>query len=126
MMRILRSLGLAGAILLGAFAGMLTVPGMPLPSALAQGTSDITFDVETWTRLVERAENTISRGVASDSAFMDLRQELVAWRSDFEAAKSTNAARIRTVEAQIEALGPPPGEGASEPDAVAGVRADLN
>jgi small-conductance mechanosensitive channel len=125
-MRILRSLGLAGAILLGAFAGMLTVPGMPLPSALAQGTSDITFNVETWTRLVERAENTISRGVASDSAFMDLRQELVAWRSDFDAAKSTNAARIRTVEAQIEALGPPPGEGASEPDAVAGVRADLN
>jgi len=125
-MRILRSLGLAGAILLGAFVGMLTVPGLPVPSAHAQGTSDVTFDVEAWTRLVERAENTIARGVASDSAFIDLRRELVTWRSIFEAAQSTNAARIRTVQAQIAALGPPPGEGASEPDAIAAVRTDLN
>jgi small-conductance mechanosensitive channel len=76
--------------------------------------------------MVQRAEDTISRGAASDAAFEELRRELVRWRNIFEEAQSINASRIRTIEAQIAALGPAPGEGETEPEAVAELRRDLN
>lgn len=83
-------------------------------------------DYESWLVVVERAEDTIDAAEASDAALEDLRRELIEWRSIFQQAQSINASRIRSLEAQIAALGPPPAEGESEPASVAELRRDLN
>ncbi|MGI1661445.1 DUF3772 domain-containing protein [Palleronia sp. KMU-117] len=83
-------------------------------------------DFETWLATVGRAEDTIARGLASDAAFETLRRELVDWRSQFETARSVNDTRVRTVQAEIAALGPPPAEGETEPASVAILRDTLN
>lgn len=83
-------------------------------------------DYEAWLVLVERAEDTIDVAEASDAALESLRRELIEWRNIFQQAQSINASRIRSVEAQIAALGPPPAEGESEPASVAELRHDLN
>ncbi|PZX13646.1 small-conductance mechanosensitive channel [Palleronia aestuarii] len=41
-----------------------------------------------------------------------LRSRLAEWRATFLTAQDTNSSRIATIESQIEALGPVPGEGA--------------
>ena len=109
-------------------AALLWIAGpvlLVLPSAVhAQEAASPEF--AQWLSTVERAENTIARGQASDAAFETLRRELVEWRSQFEAGRSVNDTRIRTVQAEIEALGPPPAEGATEAPAVAQLRTTLN
>jgi small-conductance mechanosensitive channel len=79
-----------------------------------------------WLSTVDRAEDTIARGQASDAAFETLRRELVDWRSQFQTGRSVNETRIRTVQAEIAALGPPPAEGVTEAPAVAQLRTTLN
>jgi potassium efflux system protein len=49
----------------------------------------------------------------------------VGWREQFLAAQNSDSARIGTLEAQIEALGPVPEDGSAEPDAIAERRASL-
>ena len=93
-------------------------------SAQAQETAPI--DYEAWQTLAKRAEEATQTARASDEEFASLRAELVAWRDRFTRAQSTNAARIRTLREQIEALGPPPAEGATETEEIATRRAELN
>jgi small-conductance mechanosensitive channel len=117
---------LAPVVLVLAALLWIAGPVLPLkPSALhAQEAASPEF--AQWLSTVDRAEDTIARGQASDAAFETLRRELVDWRSQFEEGRRVNNTRIRTVQAEIEALGPPPAEGATEAPAVAQLRTTLN
>lgn len=78
-----------------------------------------------WFILVDRAEETIANGRASDDALFALRSELDDWRNRLSQAREVNDTRIRTVSAQIDALGDPPAEGESESASVAELRSAL-
>lgn len=83
-------------------------------------------DSDAFAALVDRAELTISRDRASDRALRDLRDELNSWRSALDEARSTNRLSIGAVLSQLDRLGPPPGEGETEPQSIAVVRSELN
>ncbi|RBI85811.1 DUF3772 domain-containing protein [Rhodosalinus halophilus] len=93
-------------------------------AALAQTTAEPP-DYEEWGRIAERAEQVVERGQASEDALEQLRAQIAQWRDRFLAAQSQNATRIQTLENQLEALGPPPEEGAEEPPEIAERRAEL-
>ncbi|SLN20886.1 putative MscS family protein.1 precursor [Pseudoruegeria aquimaris] len=82
-------------------------------------------DYAAWQATVERAQEAIENDRASDSAMEELRRQIVQWREVFEDATGVNAARIRTLQAQIDALGPLP-ESGEEPANIAARRAELN
>jgi len=80
---------------------------------------------ETWQRTAQRAERVLDAKRASNGALESLRLELTNYRQQFLDAGSQNADRIRTLKAQIEALGAPPEDGDSEPDNIAKLREEL-
>jgi potassium-dependent mechanosensitive channel len=97
-----------------------------LSGAFAAFAQDISApDYDAWTGTANRAELVIDAERASDPAFETLRQQLVEWRARFQDATGLNAARIETLRAQIEALGPIPEDGTSEPAEISRQRADL-
>ena len=83
-------------------------------------------DYSDWQRVATRIESSVQSDIASSFALERLRNEASDWRDEFLAAQSLNGARISTVQAQIAALGEPPAEGESEPDAIASRREVLN
>ncbi|WP_071675411.1 DUF3772 domain-containing protein [Nioella nitratireducens] len=98
---------------------------MAVPAVAQDSTAPATLDYTQWTSLADRAESVIDSGGASDPAYETLRAQLVNWREQFRAATGTNSARVETLRAQIEALGPAPADGQSEPAEIASQRADL-
>lgn len=80
-------------------------------------------DFSAWGRLADRVERALDAGRASDHVMQQLRAELADWRSGFLAAQGENDIRINTLTTQISTLGPPPGEGGSEP-AILTIRRD--
>lgn len=94
---------------------LLILPLAPATVLAQDGAASAEIDYDAWARVAERAESIVEGGLASSNFLLTLRGELVAWRSQFLAAQDINAARIETIRAQIEALGPPPGEGGDEP-----------
>ncbi|MCK0166799.1 DUF3772 domain-containing protein [Jannaschia sp. S6380] len=78
-----------------------------------------------WPVVVTRTEEVLADGAASVDALEALREELVGWRARFEEGLSTNDTRIETLEAQLDALGPPPAEGETETPATAAQRAEI-
>jgi small-conductance mechanosensitive channel len=96
----------------------------PAADAQENGTPSVDFDA--WEAEAQRVENLIEAGTASTSFFENMRAQLVEWRSRFLDAETANASRVETIRAQLDALGPPPEEGASEPDAIAERREELN
>ena len=81
---------------------------------------------DSFDRFASTVEITIANNRLADDGFQKLRERLVSWREEFLAAQNTNAVQIESLQAQIEALGLPPSEGASEPEAVATRRAELD
>lgn len=77
-----------------------------------------------WAAVVGRAEQLLDPGT-SEAALLALRDELVAWRARFQTEQSPGMARIDTLRAQIDALGPVPEEGVEEPSEIAAQRAEL-
>ena len=80
---------------------------------------------EEWERVAQRAEEAVEANRASSDAFEVLRSDIVVYRSEFQKAQSTNAARIETVERQLAALGPAPTDGSVEDPEIAARRAAL-
>ncbi len=74
------------------------------------------IDFNEWTPLAERAEEVLSQGRASDSALEGLRLDVAGWRATFQEAQDANAARISTLQAQIDQLGAPPESGTEAPE----------
>ncbi|MEL6645570.1 MAG: DUF3772 domain-containing protein [Pseudomonadota bacterium] len=93
--------------------------------AMAQG-ADSTPDYDRWDDLARQAERALENGTATDAVLEALRAQIAERRSEFLAAESAQESRIDTLRAQIEALGPVPEEGATEPAEIAERRSELN
>ena len=83
------------------------------------------YDDPEWESLARRTEDALQAGRASNFALSTLREDLVDWRAVFLQMQSANGGRIETLESQLDALGPAPGEGESEPDRIAAERERL-
>ncbi|MEL6586256.1 MAG: mechanosensitive ion channel domain-containing protein [Pseudomonadota bacterium] len=94
-------------------------------AAQAQQAQQASVVPEEWGVVSARAEAVLQAGLAQTTSLEELRDELAEWRSRFLAAQETNAGRIATVRAEIEALGPAPAEGETEPEELAAQRAAL-
>ncbi|MDA0924256.1 MAG: DUF3772 domain-containing protein, partial [Proteobacteria bacterium] len=109
---------------------LMALGGAPLPvfaqSTPAASTSTAAeIDYAIWEVEAVRAENLIAAGTASTAFLENLRVTLANWRTRFLTSQDANAARIATLQAQIDALGPLPVEGETEPAAIAERRAAL-
>ena len=95
-------------------------------AALAAPAQEASPDYAAWETLATRTEAALAGRGAPDGVLEELRAQIATAREAFLAAQDANAARIATVEGQIDALGPPPAEGEEEPEEIADRRADLN
>ena len=100
-------------------------PSTTPAASTAQDTPEAGPDYAAWDVVATRAEAALSAGRASDQALLDLRRELVDWRSQFDAAVSQSDLRVSTLKAQIATLGPAPEDGESEPAVLTERRAAL-
>jgi small-conductance mechanosensitive channel len=105
-------------------AGELPADETGNASTLAPASS--TIDYAAWERVATRAEQALESGRASDQALETLRAELVGWREVFTRARADNQVRITTLQTQINTLGPPPGEGGTEPSVITDTREALH
>ena len=121
--RLCLALTLALTLALGG-PGSAVAQSQPAP-ATAPAAESGTINYAAWQADATRAENIIAAGTASTAFLTNLRATLAGWRAQFLAGQSANASRIETIQAQITALGPPPAEGATEPEAIAERRAQL-
>ncbi|MFV0490384.1 MAG: DUF3772 domain-containing protein [Pseudorhodobacter sp.] len=87
-------------------------------------TQEIDFDA--WNMYALETEQLLADPEVSSDLLEERRAEVVLQRERFLAAQDTNQTRIATLRAQIDALGPPPAEGASEAEEIAIRREDLN
>lgn len=95
-------------------------------TASAQDATENNRDIyANWQALASRAEGVIDAEKASNAALEALREDIVGFRQLFTNASSENAERIRTLQSQIDALGPLPEKGEEEPD-IATLRVTLN
>ena len=83
----------------------------------AQDPDDVP-DFAAWDSVAQRAEGVLDRNVVTTERLELLRREVQVWRDRFHDAQFLNAARIDTVRAQIDALGPAPEEGGTEPQEI--------
>jgi len=93
--------------------------------AMAQLTDRQSEYYQGWLATAERAEKVIEANRASNAALEKLRSEIDAYREDFNRARSANTDRIKTLETQINALGPKPEDGSDEPEEIAELRKHL-
>ena len=104
--------------------GLVLLVGLAV-SALAQVTEKERAYVAEWQKTASRAEQVIDANRASSAALEQLRSELVRYRQTFLTASTENADRIRTLEGQLQALGPAPEDGKTEAEDIAQLRASL-
>ncbi|KIN64979.1 Mechanosensitive ion channel protein [Sulfitobacter noctilucicola] len=85
-------------------------------------------DFSRWSDLATKTEDALDADDTESTVLEDLRNQVVEFRAEFDAASDLNAARIATLREQIAALGEPPADetSGSEPPDVAAQRADLN
>ncbi|NIZ15039.1 DUF3772 domain-containing protein [Phaeobacter sp. HF9A] len=102
-------------------------PGLSQARSYAQsdisGSLGETYDA--WQRTADRAERVLDAKRASNGALESLRLELSNYRQQFLEAGSQNSDRIKTLRAQIEALGPAPENADSEPANITNLRKEL-
>ncbi|SDX98345.1 DUF3772 domain-containing protein [Citreimonas salinaria] len=82
-------------------------------------------DYALWSDRAAEAQEVVEDAEASNQALEVLRADIATWRERFLAAQNVNAARIATLQAQIDALGEPPPDGAGEPPEIAERRQQL-
>ncbi len=111
--RALRTLCLA--LLLAVFAG----------ASIAQ-VSDPDRDIYAgWQELADETEKALDEPTEPNEVLSEYRKQIAAFRETFAEGRDKNAVRIRTLESQLEALGPKPEEG-EEPKDIADLRQTLN
>ncbi|OIQ30225.1 MAG: mechanosensitive ion channel protein MscS [Alphaproteobacteria bacterium MedPE-SWcel] len=80
---------------------------------------------ESWQRAADRAERVLDAKKASNGALESLRVELADYRQQFLEAGSQNSDRIKTLRAQLDALGPTPEDSATEPENITRLREEM-
>ncbi|KUJ80896.1 mechanosensitive ion channel protein MscS [Ruegeria marisrubri] len=93
--------------------------------AQAQLSEEQTEFYKEWLATAERAEEVVEADRASNAAFEALRSEIAGYRDVFNKTRTANGERIKTLESQLNALGPKPEDGAEEPEDIAALRAHL-
>ena len=92
----------------------------------AQGQAEqAAIDFTQWEREAWVAEALLEDGGVSDERLLEMRTRMVRWREGFQAAQTPNTARLTMLNGQLEALGPAPAEGETEPPEIAARRAEL-
>ncbi|AXQ92946.1 DUF3772 domain-containing protein [Cereibacter azotoformans] len=82
-------------------------------------------DYKQWEKTATRAEREIADRETESASYEMMRGYLVQWRDTFLGAQGLNASRIASVRSQLDALGPAPAEGETEPDDIAQRRREL-
>lgn len=115
------------AILRTALTTALAVLWLSLSAGIAVSQDAEGVDYDAWQQTVERVDRVLDADRADETTLETLRTDVSAFRQRFLEAESANAARIKRVRDQLDALGPPPEEGSdlTEPPDVAQARADL-
>ncbi len=117
-------LWLALALVLAGLAAPVAAPPA-LAQQAAAANDRPAIDYAQWERQAWVAEALLDDGGVSDTRLNELRAGMVRWRERFQTAQNPNAARIAVLRGQIEALGPAPAEGETEPPEVADRRSEL-
>jgi len=89
-----------------------------------QGQTD-SLPIEEWAATAERAIGVLEDQGTSNAEFEALRTDLSTQRGDALEAQDTLRARVETLEAELETLGPAPEEGGTEAFEIAEERAQL-
>lgn len=76
-------------------------------------------EFERFDQFAGAVETSLGKDRLPDSGLQSLRNALAEWRDEFADARDTNAVEVQALQAQIDALGPPPAEGGTESGAVA-------
>jgi small-conductance mechanosensitive channel len=118
-------LSVLGVVLVLALGLPQAAPAQTQPEAAGEQTPGAAIDFDAWEAEVARVEGLLEAGTASTAFFQNVRAALVERRAQFQAAETRDASRIATLQAQIDALGPVPPDGAAEPDTIARQRAQL-
>jgi small-conductance mechanosensitive channel len=84
-----------------------------------------TPDFAEFDRLAASVESSLAGGELTASGYDSLREALVEWRERLLEAQDVNSVQVEALEAQLATLGPAPAEGATEADALAARRAEL-
>lgn len=95
------------------------------PSTAEPAADGAALDYALWEGLADRAEAEIENRNTSSERMEEIRAQLAKWRAALSSAQSANSARIATVRQQIDALGPPPADGATEADEISARRQQL-
>lgn len=78
-----------------------------------------------WTAEADNARDVLDRAAASDEALTAMRQRLEGYREEARALVAATVPRVAQIERELNALGPPPGEGLTEEEALAAERQAL-
>lgn len=108
---------------------ILLLLAAPIRTAAAQVQTDTPPDIDTlmirWDASAARAEEALRNRRASTDALEALRTEIAGQRTEaFEIIERGDILTL-TLQAQLDALGPPPADGAEETPAIAARRAEL-
>ncbi len=79
---------------------------------------------EAWTKTADEAEKIVDAAEASTPELEKLRAEIADYREKFLSGRDQNADRIKTLQSQLDALGPVP-ESGEEPEDIAALRQSL-
>lgn len=83
-------------------------------------------DYESWNRLAQRAESALANPRSTNLTLEQLREAVASFRGRFLEAQSASQARIATLRAQLEVLGPEPEEAGVEPVEISERRREIN
>jgi potassium-dependent mechanosensitive channel len=108
-----------------ALAALILAAGLCLAAVAAAEDAPVAVDFAGFGAVAAAAEARLVDGTTSDADLEAERATLAGWRSQFLAAESANRTTIQRLQAQIDALGPVPAEGASEPSEIAERRSEL-
>ena len=95
----------------------------------SQATAQDAFDptmVEQWSATASRAEEILKTKRASTPALENLRADLSAQRAETLSVEAEARKRVDALQAQLDALGPAPADGASEAPELAARRSELD
>ncbi len=106
-----------------AVLGPLLLAVFLVTGALAQ--EDFNTSLAEWDATATRAEDVLQTNQASTAAMEALRADLVAQRTAIVALESETNASLASLRAELDALGPAPEEGTSEPPEIAARRDQL-